>query len=121
MEGLGPGGRGLRGCGSGCGPMMREGAGEMEEMQYPSLGSLPPERVISDRLVEGLRGLLSLLCYGYLHVGRVGCGLDPGGSLFPSNRGLGRLRDSSVKRERERERGFHTYSGTSLSMRILLN
>ena len=101
MEGLGPGGRGLRGCGSGCGPVMREGAGEMEEMQYPSLGSLPPERVISDRLVEGLRGLLSLLCYGYLHVGRVGCGLDPGESLFPSNRGLGRLRDSSVKRERE--------------------
>ena len=100
---------------------MREGAGEMEEMQYPSLGSLPPERVISDRLVEGLRGLLSLLCYGYLHVGRVGCGLDPCESLFPSNRGFGRLRDSSVKRERERERGFHTYSGTSLSMRILLN
>ena len=89
----------------------------MEEMQYPSLGSLPPERVISDRLVEGLRGLLLLLCYGYLHVGCVGCGLDPGEPLFPNNRGFRRLRDSSVKRERERER----YSGTSLSMRILLN
>ena len=114
MEGLGPGGRGLRGCGSGCGPVTREGAGEMEEMQYPSLGSLPPERVISDRLVEGLRGLLSLLCYGYLHVGCVGCGLDPGGSLFPSNRGLGRLRDSSVKREREREVFIRTVEPLSL-------
>ena len=91
---------------------MREGAGEMEEMQYPSLGSLPPERVISDWLVEGLRGLLSLLCYGYLHVGRVGCGLDPGGSLFPSNQGLGRLRDSSVKREREIQWNLSLYEDT---------